>query len=111
MPRRPDGVLRQEALAVGMITMLILPTLETARLILRPLAESDIDAIYKACSNPRMTEHTLFETHAHRDVSANFIRQYALPNYAQGIPDPFGIARKESPGEIIGCTGGRWTES
>ncbi|CAN5582178.1 N/A [soil metagenome] len=87
------------------------PTLETPRLILRPITESDIDAIYNACSNPKMTEHTLFETHLNRDVTVNFLKQYVMPNYAAGIPDPFGIALKDSPHILIGCTGGRWTES
>ena len=84
------------------------PTLETPRLVLRPITEADADAVFAACSNPRVTEHTLFETHASRDASVAFIRTYALPNYDQGVPDPLAVALKDDPARLIGCLGGRW---
>lgn len=83
------------------------PTLTTARLVLRPVTEHDIDAIFAACSNSRLTAYTLFETHPDRTASAHFVQEYARPNYAQGIPDPFAIAWNDAPDELIGCTGGR----
>jgi ribosomal-protein-alanine N-acetyltransferase len=81
------------------------PTLTTDRLVLRPVTDADTDAIYEACSNPRVTAYTLFDTHASRDVSAAFVRTYALSNYAGGQLDPLGIALRESPDRLIGCTG------
>src|SRR4051812_1729661 len=87
------------------------PTLLGERLILRAVRESDTDAIFAACSNPRMTEFTIFETHTNRETSAKFVTTYALPNYEQGVGDPFAVALKEDPDLLIGCCGGRWTET
>jgi len=84
------------------------PTIETPRLVLRAVTEDDAAAIYAACSDPRLTEYTLFETHRTPDDSAAFVRAYALPNYEQGLPEPFAIALKDDPGRLVGCTGGRW---
>jgi ribosomal-protein-alanine N-acetyltransferase len=87
-----------------------LPDLHTPRLRLRALTVDDVDAVFGICSNPNMTRYTLFETHGTLSASQAFIVDYALPNYAQGVPDPFAITLK-STGELIGCTGGHWTES
>jgi [ribosomal protein S5]-alanine N-acetyltransferase len=85
--------------------------LTTPRLLLRPLAEPDAPALYTACSNPNLTAFTLFETHTTPEVSANFIKTYALPNYAVATPDPLAITLNNAlNGELIGCCGGRWTE-
>ncbi len=86
-------------------------TLATPRLILRPVVEADVDAIFAGCSNPRVTEHTIFETHTSRADSESFYRDYALKNYEQNLPDPFAIALKSEPGHLIGCCGGKWTET
>jgi ribosomal-protein-alanine N-acetyltransferase len=83
------------------------PTLETPRLLLRPVTDADIDAIFAACSSPTLTAYTLFDTHPDRATSAVFVQQYARPNYAQGIPDPLAICWKDDPDTLIGCTGGR----
>lgn len=87
------------------------PTLLADRLILRSVTEADIDAIFAICSDPRLTEYTIFETHTSREVSEGFVRGYALPHYAQQIPDPFAIALKSDPDSLIGCCGGTWTEN
>lgn len=88
----------------------MIPTLATPRLILRPVVEADVDAIFAACSNPRLTDYTIFETHQSRAESERFVQDYAFANYAEGIPDPFAIAWKDATEELIGCCGGRWTE-
>lgn len=85
-----------------------LPTLETPRLVLRPLTDADADAIFAACSNPRLTAHTLFDTHRSVADTLGFLAAYAKVKYAAGEPDPLGIAFKGSPGEVIGCVGARW---
>jgi ribosomal-protein-alanine N-acetyltransferase len=84
------------------------PTLETPRLVLRPVTEADAEAIFAAASDPRVTEFTLFETHRSRADTATFLRTYAFPNYEQGVPDPFALALKDDPAALIGCLGGRW---
>ena len=37
------------------------PILETSRLLLRAVADTDIDALFAACSNPTLTAYTLDE--------------------------------------------------
>lgn len=81
------------------------PTLTTPRLVLRPMTEADIDAVFAACSNPRLTAYTLFETHGSRADAEGFFRHYALPNYAQGVADPLVIAWAHEPGRAVGCCG------
>lgn len=86
-----------------------LPLLETERLILRPLTLADAPALFEACRDPRLTRFMLFETHDSIADSLRFLNESAFPNYAAGWPDPFGIARKNEPERIIGCSGANWT--
>jgi [ribosomal protein S5]-alanine N-acetyltransferase len=87
------------------------PILTTERLILRPIAVADTDAIFVACSQPRLTEFTLFETHETRAASESFVKNYAIANYSQGALDPLGIALKESPEQLVGSCGLMLTEA
>lgn len=89
--------------------MTAIPVLETDRLVIRPLTLDDVPAVFEACRDPRLTEHTLFETHRTPDDTVGFVRDFALPRYADGIPEPLGIAWKHAPDWVIGCTGGRPT--
>ena len=85
-----------------------LPTLRTERLVLRPLTEADAEAIFAACSNPRVVEHLVFKPHATIDDSRKYIAKYTRPSQAEGVPDPFGIAYKSAPEQLVGCIGGKW---
>lgn len=80
-------------------------TLSTPRLLLRPLTPADVPALFAACSDPRLTAFTLFDTHRTPADTEAFVIGYALPGYAAGKPDPFGITWKETPDEVIGCCG------
>lgn len=82
-----------------------LPTLVTPRLLLRPLTPADVPALFAACSDPRLTEFTLFDTHRSPADTEAFLFGYALPGYAAGKPDPFGVVWKPTPDEVIGCCG------
>jgi ribosomal-protein-alanine N-acetyltransferase len=84
-----------------------LPTLESDRLILRPLTLDDAPAVFDGCRDPRVTEFTSFDTHQSVETSVAYIRDIALPHYADGRPEPFGIAWKHAPERVIGCTGAR----
>jgi ribosomal-protein-alanine N-acetyltransferase len=87
-----------------------IPTLETDRLILRPVTEADAAAIFLACSNPNVTQFTLFDTHRSIDDTFAFIRGYAAPNYAKGLADPLVWVLKADPAAgVIGAAGVRWT--
>src|SRR5687767_12397979 len=85
------------------------PTIETDRLVLRPVAEADADAIFAACSNPNLTRFTLFETHQTRDDSHAFVRNYVAARYAEMVPDPIGVTLKnDTDPRLVGVVGCHW---
>lgn len=88
--------------------MSTLPQLQTSRLILRPLVESDAEAIFAYCSNPNVSRYTLWEPHRSLDDALSYIRDYAFPKYAQGVPEPFGITLKEEGDRVLGTVGAFW---
>ena len=58
------------------------PTLETDRLILRPVMPADATAVFLYSSNPAVTRFTLFETHQTLDDSRWFAEEYTRSRYA-----------------------------
>lgn len=84
------------------------PTLETKRLLLRPITEEDAPAIYEYASNPKVAQHTLWDHHQSLQDSLNFICGYVAERYKNQEPEPFGIALKSSPQKIIGTVGCFW---
>ncbi len=85
-----------------------LPTLETSRLILRPLTIADAENIYAYAKNPNVSRFTLWEPHASAKDSLCYINDYAFRYYQEGIPEPFGVELKSEPGRVIGTAGCRW---
>jgi len=85
-----------------------LPTLETSRLILRPLSLSDAEGIYAYAQNPNVSKYTLWEPHQSVKDSLSYIKDYAFGYYSQGVPEPFGIFLKDDPGRVIGTVGCFW---
>jgi ribosomal-protein-alanine N-acetyltransferase len=81
------------------------PTLETARLILRPLTEKDAPGIFQYASDPEVSRWTLWEPHRSLEDSLTFVRDYAFPSYARKEPEPFGLFLKSEPSIIIGTAG------
>lgn len=79
------------------------PTIETARLTLRPLTMTDDGAIYAYCSDPEVSKYVLFETHKTIEDSRVFLR-LVLAEYAEGKPSVLGIELKEN-GKFIGTIG------
>jgi RimJ/RimL family protein N-acetyltransferase len=85
------------------------PTIETQRLILRPLDEADRDAVFRYASNPNMTRFTLWETHQSPTDSLFFVRDYARSRYLEQVPEPLGIVLKDEPARgVIGVLGCFW---
>jgi ribosomal-protein-alanine N-acetyltransferase len=85
------------------------PTLETERLVLRPVTEADATAVFLYASNPAVTRFTLFETHQTLDDSRWFAEEYARSRYASREPDPFGIVLKTDPLKtVVGTLGAHW---
>lgn len=85
------------------------PTLETQRLILRPIELSDAEAIFQYAKNPNVSRFTLWEPHQTIQDSLNYIKEYVFNYYAQGVPEPFGISLKENPQKLIGTVGCFWS--
>lgn len=84
-------------------------TLETARLILRPLDENDAGDVFLYACNPNLTRHTLFDTHETLEDTLFFLRDYRLSRYANGEPDPLGIVlRNDLTHTVIGAVGCHW---
>ncbi|VTS00494.1 GNAT family N-acetyltransferase [Tuwongella immobilis] len=85
------------------------PQLQTARLTIRPLVPNDAEAIFAFCSDSRMTEYTLWETHQSIADTMQFLREYAPSRYREQIPEPLGIVlRNDHSDSVIGTLGGFW---
>lgn len=84
------------------------PTLETDRLILRPIELDDAAAIFEYALNPAVSLYTLWEPHKTVQDSIDYIKDYVFHYYAQGVPEPFGVALKSSPQKLIGTVGCFW---
>ncbi|QVL33163.1 GNAT family N-acetyltransferase [Telmatocola sphagniphila] len=84
------------------------PVLETPRLLLRPFQSGDVDAYYRICSNPRMTQFTLWDTHTSREDTRLFVEQYAPSRLPEKVPEPLAITLR-STGELVGSIGCFWS--
>lgn len=82
------------------------PRLETARLLLRPLALSDAPSVFAYAADAEVARYTLWEAHRAVADSERYITQYVFPNYRRGVPDSWAITLKE--GELIGTIGAFW---
>ena len=81
-----------------------IPTIETERLILRPLSFADDAAIYAYASDPEVTKFVSFDTARSIEDTRIFLNT-ALENYSKGI-DPASLAitlKKEN--KLIGGIG------
>ena len=83
-----------------------LPTLETDRLILRPMKMSDARDLYAYASDREVSRHVLWDAHKSIFQSRQFLRA-AIRQYRQGLPGSFAITLKES-GRMIGTIGFMW---
>ena len=83
-----------------------LPTLETDRLILRPLRMSDAKDLFAYAHDPLVSRHVLWDTHESVWDSRQFLRG-AIRQYRRGEPGSFAITLRES-GRMIGTIGFMW---
>jgi len=84
------------------------PTLETERLILRPVTPDDAQAVFDYASNPNVTRFTIFETHRTIDDSRWFVIDNVRSRYSAQEPDPLAITLKTEPERMIGALGAHW---
>jgi ribosomal-protein-alanine N-acetyltransferase len=85
------------------------PTLESSRLVLRPIQLSDAESIFEYAKNPNVCLYTLWEAHQSVQDSLNYIKDYIFNYYSKGVPEPLGITLKENPQKVIGTVGCFWT--
>ena len=76
-------------------------TIETERLILRPLVPEDYEAAFKWCGDPEVNEYMIYPLYHNKDEVKTW-----LANRNDDDPDTYdlGITLKET-GELIGCGG------
>lgn len=84
------------------------PTIETARLVIRPFVASDAPSLFRSASNPNVTRFTSWDYHRDLDESAAFIAGYATSQYYLQIPEPVALALRTAPDEVIGASGCFW---
>src|SRR5688572_23694233 len=80
-----------------------IPTLETERLLLRPLTRDDAADIFAYAADPEVARTTTWLPHTTLDDAHEFIA-WALHRYDMGTAEPFGIVLRES-GRVIGTCG------
>ena len=87
-----------------------LPTLDTERLTIRKLAESDANDIFEYAKNPNVAEFTTWNAHKNIGDSKQFI-EFVINEYNIGNPQTWGIVLKET-NKLIGTIGFlAWNES
>lgn len=87
--------------------MLILPTLTTERLILRPVTLDDAEAIFAYSCNANVARYVTWEPHQTLEETKNIITSFFFENYKKGVPEPFAVTFLERPDWVIGLVGCR----
>lgn len=85
-----------------------IPTIETARLILRPMEMSDAPHIFKYASNPNVAAPVTWNPHKTVVDSQNLI-SFAHSCYLQGMLEPMAVCFKNDPTGVIGTVGAFWS--
>ncbi len=80
-----------------------IPTLETARLLLRPLCVADADDMYRYAQRADVTEYLLWSPHPSASYTRDYLA-YIEERYAMGDFYDWAIVEKES-GRMIGTCG------
>lgn len=79
------------------------PTLETPRLILRPLQRDDARDLFAWCSDPQVSRYVLWEPHQSLSETRAYIR-YVRRLYREALPSSWGIVDRNSH-HVIGTIG------
>lgn len=88
-----------------MTRQLVMPELKTDRLLLRAISRDDAPSIFDYAKDPDVSKTVTWQAHKSIDDTLQFIENYVLKNYANGVPDSFAIAFKEEPQRVIGTVG------
>jgi len=76
------------------------PTLETERLILRPLTMDDLDAVFKWTGDPRVNKYMIYPLYKNKEEGIEWLKSL----YQDDDKKDFGFVLKET-GELIGSGG------
>ena len=76
------------------------PTLETQRLILRPLTMDDLDAVFKWAGDPRVNKYMIYPLYKNKEEGIEWLKSL----YQDDDKKDFGFVLKET-GELIGSGG------
>ncbi len=82
-------------------------TIETDRLLLRPLTDADVESVFEYCSDPEVSKFTTWSPHKTLEDSRALI-SYAKKNYQRNIPEPYAITLKSEPKKVVGTVGWFW---
>jgi ribosomal-protein-alanine N-acetyltransferase len=85
------------------------PTLETARLVLRPFEDADAEPLFPLAANPAVTRFTLWDHHQTIADTRGFVGPYARSRYAEGVPEPLAVCLTADPRRWpVGTVGVFW---
>lgn len=82
-------------------------TIETERLVLRPLTDEDAESVFEYCSDPEVSKFTTWMSHKTLEDSKALIA-YAKQNYQRSIPEPYAMTLKGQPRTVVGTVGWFW---
>ncbi len=76
-------------------------TLETARLVLRPFATTDADAVYATCQDTAIQYYTPISSPFRREDAEKYVEETVPQGWATGRDHIFGAFRKDN-GALVG---------
>lgn len=80
-------------------------SVETPRLVLRAVRDSDVNDIFNYCKNPNVARYVTWEPHESLEDAKKFIK-YAMNSYSIGAPEPMMLVLKDDPSKkVIGSVG------
>ena len=80
------------------------PALETARLVLRPLAETELDAVHRVSNDPQVRRYLWDDQPVSRAAVEGVISR-SLEAFAEGGFGLFGVRLRDGDGELVGYCG------
>lgn len=86
-----------------------LPTLNTPRLILRPVRMADAEDLFEYSRDPEVARHVLWDAHRSIHQTRDYIR-YLIRQYRNAAPGTFAIVLRET-GKVIGTIGFMWVQT
>ncbi len=87
--------------------MILLPTLMTDRLLLRPVILADAKSIFSYSCNPNVARYVTWEPHSNIEETTDVITNFFFKQYEKGIPEPWCITYIDDTEWVIGLIGCR----